>query len=973
MKSPMRIRTVLLAAAFLAVAAPVRSAYVTPPNKVVIDFQPSFYEFNDSYRKARTVTFGLGYAYAIQKYQYSSSLAPIVGLPQFKQVVESDYGIFLHACHGISDVFDGDFLGVESFPETDAGRTAAIARTTAYQSTYGISFDDIKAIHRVGWAWYIGLSANGIAQLRNVASSSEALVYSSACFSAATASGWGARTFLGYSDLVENSIAIAQADTFFHALGGGNGAGYRSTSGADFITNSSFAFLGHPQLELQGSFDMVLAPALAGYTYADNFTEGTFDFDTEMYTGGFGNPLSISGAVGSTAWWWAGSTTLVYSLQCNYDGVGNVDLITAGLTAPNGIKLNVDGVGGNTEGFRVSYNCDGGINPAAALDNFVVTSEGSGNWVRWTTDWESNTNSFTVLRKTSGGPTDSLATVPAHGAGAYGTLDPLGSFLDTYLLVEHQSGGARDLTYGPQPVRPPITPVTAEPITYDPAGVQAILESIPDPPAQGPESIGMYYLAIVCPDSFATTAELHRNLWISKGVSAAAVPLSDALARGGIKTTLTTMYGVATRAAILVGDASDAQKFGVAWPPGWPKPSPAWPLQPGKNLLPMFYTDEPADSPSVSMSYFTPYFASDLPYADIDDDGLPDLILGRIPAGTNAQYQAYVAKLTTYLNTSPAAPWANKASQLVYAVDFGTVPGNPLAVQAESLAAHYPPTVQLSKMIDRNGPPTTWTTLQLDSIFKSHWNAGRSFIHIGSTNTNRSNYAFAALQWGFSMSQLAANNKFPVVLATSCDMADFDRTESPDQGTPMCERLLFEPNKGALAIIGPTRGTYQLGNVTLAQIFLDAMFKSRGKNIGTAFLEAQRALLVLYPQFANLARSYILLGDPLVAPLGAVAITAVGDSRATPRTGLAPPSPNPFNPSTVLTVHLAHRAHARLAVYDVAGRLVRTLVDRVLPAGTTRLTWNAVDNANRPVASGVYFTRLSTPDTDSVEKLVYLK
>jgi hypothetical protein len=962
----MRSVAVLLAAALLGLSSGARAAFITPGGNTVVDFQPSKYEFGDSFSKARTATGHNGYAVIVSKWQTAASYNPSVGFVVFISAVGNDYAALLTAQHGVVELATGVALfGMEQFPDDSTGMNAAINRVISFQNTYGIDPSDMKVVHYPGYCWYIAITANLIAAYRNTNTYDLAYVFAATCESYKVRSGFRAAGFAGYDYEPTNSTALSEANDVWDQMDGTSGREYRTLGQAVFGTTLSCD---------PAASSMVLAPAISDYTYAGDGVSGTITFDAEMdQTANCDVVLQTSGSISVYGAYWNGNQ-IAYDLACDYDGTGKVAVSNYYATSVNGLQLNPDGSGSNTETYAVSYSCAGGINPAAALDNFVAVYDGGAVRVRWTTEWERNTASFQIRRIASDGSASLLPEVPAHGPGAYEVVDPAGSFLEQYQLVEHQTGSRRDLTYGPVSTQPAFTPVTAEPVTYDPDEVQATLESIPEPSTNGPESIGMYQLAIVCPDSFVTTAQSHANLWISRGVSATVVSLTEAAARGGIKATLASLYSVSTRYAILVGDASDYVEFSD--PANWPDTNwvqPDWPLQPERNLIPTFYVRENAASPITSLSWFTRYFATDVPYADVDDNGLSDLILGRIPAHTNADYQAYVAKLTTHLNTPPTASHANKASMFEYAVDFGTVPGDPYGAQADALATHFPATVTLSKMIDRNGPPTTWTTTQLDSIFRAHFNAGRSFEHIGSTNASRSNYAFTSIQWGFSMSQLAANNKFPVILGTSCDMADFDRTENPAQGTPMCERLLFDPNKGAIVIVGPSRGTFQLGNVEFAERFIDAVYSLGAKNVGTAFVETQRAMIAEYPHFAKLARSYMLLGDPLVAPIGAPAVTAVGDAPAAPHAGLAPPSPNPFNPVTSLTIHLAVRSQAHLAVYDVRGRLVRTLADRILPAGPTRLKWNGTDDNGRPSASGVYFARLTAPAVTQTHKLVLLK
>jgi len=69
-------------------------------------------------------------------------------------------------------------------------------------------------------------------------------------------------------------------------------------------------------------------------------------------------------------------------------------------------------------------------------------------------------------------------------------------------------------------------------------------------------------------------------------------------------------------------------------------------------------------------------------------------------------------------------------------------------------------------------------------------------------------------------------------------------------------------------------------------------------------------------------------------------------------------APNPFNPQTTLRFDLHNAALARLAIYDLRGRLVRSLVDEYLSPGVHETTWNGRDDKGAQVASGTYLARI---------------
>ncbi len=83
--------------------------------------------------------------------------------------------------------------------------------------------------------------------------------------------------------------------------------------------------------------------------------------------------------------------------------------------------------------------------------------------------------------------------------------------------------------------------------------------------------------------------------------------------------------------------------------------------------------------------------------------------------------------------------------------------------------------------------------------------------------------------------------------------------------------------------------------------------------------------------------------------------------------------PNPFNPATIMTYVVPEAGRAELAIYDVSGRRVATLVDGMVGPGTHRVRWDGTGESGRALASGVYFARLSALGEVRTRKLVLLK
>ena len=88
---------------------------------------------------------------------------------------------------------------------------------------------------------------------------------------------------------------------------------------------------------------------------------------------------------------------------------------------------------------------------------------------------------------------------------------------------------------------------------------------------------------------------------------------------------------------------------------------------------------------------------------------------------------------------------------------------------------------------------------------------------------------------------------------------------------------------------------------------------------------------------------------------------------------LAQNHPNPFNPRTELQFEIARESRVILRVFDISGRLIRTLVDARLPAGPHRMAWDGEDSAGRQVASGAYLYRVEAAEFTQTRKMILLR
>lgn len=83
--------------------------------------------------------------------------------------------------------------------------------------------------------------------------------------------------------------------------------------------------------------------------------------------------------------------------------------------------------------------------------------------------------------------------------------------------------------------------------------------------------------------------------------------------------------------------------------------------------------------------------------------------------------------------------------------------------------------------------------------------------------------------------------------------------------------------------------------------------------------------------------------------------------------------PNPFNSSTLISYTLSRRAQVRLEVFNIAGQLVKVLVNTEQPAGYRQIRWDGTDAASKPVSSGIYLYRLKAEDDTETKKMMLIR
>jgi len=143
-------------------------------------------------------------------------------------------------------------------------------------------------------------------------------------------------------------------------------------------------------------------------------------------------------------------------------------------------------------------------------------------------------------------------------------------------------------------------------------------------------------------------------------------------------------------------------------------------------------------------------------------------------------------------------------------------------------------------------------------------------------------------------------------------------------------------------------GTYNSAPVT----FMTFSLQNNGTNDPTS---------VTFDNFA-------LVADSIDCPLATAA-----DPRPRKPSLTLSTYPNPFNPSTTIALVLPADEHVALRVYDITGRLVRSLLDEDRHAGYSEARWDGRDDAGSTVPSGLYFIRASSAGESETVRALLLK
>jgi len=637
-------------------------------------------------------------------------------------------------------------------------------------------------------------------------------------------------------------------------------------------------------------------------------------------------------------------------------------------------------------------------NPAATVAGFDVIA----GTARWRVTSEHRTASYHIEGSDLlAGPWVSV-NVDSSGVGFH-SVDVSGRDFPYFRLVEQEIGGRRR-GLGLARVSAQVSPPPPF-IPPDPTALRTRLDSLmvvvgQMPSQQAANGVGP---CVFFTDSlFAADVETYvAGFWRLCGYDARVVvidgkPTDPDGFRTALKTSIAAWADTAgARYFQLIGDANDWQEFdgpltASYWVGSWEAirqgylgsgyPSGG---QPDKNIIPTFAVPDTASRYAPeNMTYITPYYLTDQPYADTDGDGVPDVVVTRWPVSESWQLLTLATKMQNY-NLGYSADNAHYAvGILAYDVNInvfgGSLWGRNIRAFADSLAARLRSVPSVGLVAQLYG--SDFSTPVPGPDLAASWNAMAPDVVIMDATDSQRYFPCRFLDKSspsnpFHVGLLSAG-RTPIVMAGSCAGSDWAHTEDPAYGSPVCEDMLYKyDDRGAVAWVGPSQGTWLAGNEAILWDMGDSLLTSPTRPMADSYLQALRAAFARYagsPRILKVLRSYVYLGDPLSPVMRpAIATTVSGDAPIP--TQLGANYPNPFNPTTTIPFSLKERAWVTLTVYDVLGRLVRVLVDETMGPGTHVARWNGSNMQGQRVSSGIYFAVLRTPGKRFARKLALVQ
>ncbi len=238
-----------------------------------------------------------------------------------------------------------------------------------------------------------------------------------------------------------------------------------------------------------------------------------------------------------------------------------------------------------------------------------------------------------------------------------------------------------------------------------------------------------------------------------------------------------------------------------------------------------------------------PQIATDVSYADTDDDGLPDVALGRIPVDSAAELTRVIEKTVRYESTLAPDTTPQEINVFAGVGGFGSMIDRVIESAAHQLAVQFVPKVHRVHLLraDKNTPLKVMST-QIRDQFKRE---SEAWIYLGHGDrqaliayTTSAGAVPILTAGGLARRPLKSGSRgTPLAILLACHLGAFDARHDC-----FAEELLIQPG-GPVGVLAATRVSMPYGNTVLGCELMRARFVDRSQTLGQWLLTAQTRML----------------------------------------------------------------------------------------------------------------------------------
>jgi hypothetical protein len=237
--------------------------------------------------------------------------------------------------------------------------------------------------------------------------------------------------------------------------------------------------------------------------------------------------------------------------------------------------------------------------------------------------------------------------------------------------------------------------------------------------------------------------------------------------------------------------------------------------------------------------------ASDVVFAQLDNDAWPDLALGRIPAQTPGQVEILVHKILGYERETSNGDW----QQSILAVADGQTPY--FHTEAQDFLDRFPASFTRNVFAPQAG--ATGANVQLTRLMDDGNFLVAYFGH-GSVDTWGKDRLFSTED----VQGLSNGERLPVVINMTCLTGLFTHPKIES----LAEALLWRSGGGAVAVLAPTSLTLPTDQGFLSQALVDAVVAEPSSPLGDILQEARKKVPGDTPGTRDVMQTFLLFGDP---------------------------------------------------------------------------------------------------------------